>query len=100
MEDAPPLDAEPVGSFITEAKEPLGAVVETEEGTNSESNPRRGVGSRASLAHRQRSVVRALRLLEELVDETETRGTGGLRSHGARVRGAKMVLRLESKVRW
>lgn len=50
-------------------------------------------------AHRQRSVVRALHLLEELVDETEKKGTGGLRAHGARVRGAKVVvLSFENKV--
>lgn len=58
-----------------------------------------GVPAAESVAHRQRSVVRALHLLEELVDETEKKGTGGLRAHGARVRGAKVVvLSFENKV--
>lgn len=54
--------------------------------------------ARGSDSSRQRSVVRALRLLEDIVDETETRGTGGLRGHGARVRGMKVVLNFENKL--
>lgn len=110
--DTPPLptDAEvSLGTEVTEpftieepigTKEPLGAVgaEEPEERSNGGGHPRAAVPRRASPAHRQRSVVRALRLLEELVDETETKGTGGLKGHGARVRGAKMVLKFESKV--
>ena len=37
--------------------------------------------------------------MEELVDESEKRGTGGLRGHGARARGSKMVvLSFDNKV--
>ncbi|CAM9382024.1 unnamed protein product, partial [Laminaria digitata] len=52
----------------------------------------------ANHARRQRLAVRALHLLEEFVDETEMGGTGGLRGHGARVRGAKVGLSFDSKV--
>ncbi|CAM9236271.1 unnamed protein product, partial [Ectocarpus fasciculatus] len=51
-----------------------------------------------SSSRRQRSVVRALHLLEEFVDETEMGGTVWIRGHGARVRGAKVVLNFENKV--
>ncbi|CAM9294212.1 unnamed protein product [Scytosiphon promiscuus] len=51
-----------------------------------------------SAARRQRSVVRALHLLEEFVDETEVTGTAFVRGHGARVRGPKVVLSLENKL--
>lgn len=58
-------------------------------------------GAAADRRRRQRSVVRALHLLEEFVDETEMGGTAGLglTGHGARVRGAKVVLNFENKVR-
>ncbi|CAM9998482.1 unnamed protein product, partial [Ectocarpus sp. 12 AP-2014] len=54
--------------------------------------------SSLSSSRRQRSVVRALHLLEEFVDETEMGGTVWIRGHGARVRGAKVVLNFENKV--
>lgn len=50
-----------------------------------------------SAVRRQRSVVRALHLLEEFVDETEMTGTAFVLGHGARVRGAKVVLNFENK---
>ena len=61
------------------------------------SGPAAETGS-AIHVRRQRLAVRALHLLEEFVDETEMGGTGGLRGHGARVRGAKVVLSFDSKV--
>lgn len=65
-----------------------------------ESRSLRKVGETSGpLANSQRSVVRALHLLEELVDETEMGGTAGLMSHGARVRGSKVSLRFDNKVR-
>ncbi|CAM9930236.1 unnamed protein product, partial [Discosporangium mesarthrocarpum] len=57
-----------------------------------------GMGGVVSSAEVHRRIIRALRLLEDLMDETEIMGSGGLRGHGARIRGKVVTLNFENKM--